>query len=69
MADRHENTLIEFAEKIGQLTQGFKSLKTNFENHLKEHKVDRIMQWVIIGLQTLVILFLGYLKLTGKIIG
>lgn len=59
--------MLEFAEKIGQFTQGLKSLKTNFDNHLKDHKTDRIMQWVIIGLQTLVILFLGYLKLSGKI--
>lgn len=64
-----KETLIEFAEKIGQLTQGFRNLKTNFENHLKEHKTDRIMQWIIIILQTLVIVFLGYLKITGKIVG
>ena len=59
--------MLEFAEKIGKLTQGLKNLKENFDSHIKEHKLDRIMQWVIIGLQTLVILFLGYLKMSGKI--
>lgn len=65
MSDK--DILIDFAEKIGELTQGLKGLKTNFSNHLKEHRTDRIMQWVIIGLQTLVILFLGYLKVSGKV--
>jgi len=60
--------MLEFAEKIGQFTQGLKTLKENFDKHLDDHKIDRIMQWVIIGLQTLVLLFLGYLKMSGKII-
>lgn len=59
--------LLDFAEKIGQLTEGQANLDKNLENHLKEHLTDRIMQWCILGLQTIVILFLGYLKLTGKI--
>lgn len=68
MSGRENNEIfIEYAEKIGQLTQGLKNLKSNFDQHLKEHATDRIMQWIIIGLQTIVILFLGYLKVTGKI--
>lgn len=67
MSDKNNDTLIDFALKIGNLTQGLKGLKKDFENHLKEHRVDRVMQWVIIGLQTLVILFLTYLKFNGNI--
>lgn len=62
-----EDILIEFANKIGQLTAGLKNLKTNFDNHIKQHKTDRIMQWVIIALQTVVIIFLGWLMTSGKI--
>lgn len=62
-----KDIMIEFAEKIGLLTQGLSNIKTNFDNHLNEHKLDRIMQWVIIGMQTVVILFLGYLKISGKV--
>ncbi len=65
MSDK--DIMIEFAGKIGKLTQGLKDLKSNFDNHIKQHRLDRIMQWVIIGLQTLVLLFLGYLKMSGKI--
>lgn len=63
-----KDIMIEFAEKIGLLTQGLSNIKTNFDNHLKDHKLDRIMQWVIIGMQTVIILFLGYLKVSGKIV-
>lgn len=66
MSDK--DIMIEFAGKIGQLTAGLKNLKTNFDNHIKQHKTDRIMQWIIIGLQTFVILFLGYLKMSGKLV-
>ena len=59
--------MIEFAEKIGKLTTGLKDLKKNFDNHIKQHKTDRIMQWVIIALQTIVIIFLGWLMASGKI--
>lgn len=59
--------LIEYAEKIGQLTQGLLNLKSNFDTHLRSHRLDRVMQWVIIGLQSIIVMFLGYLKLTGKI--
>jgi hypothetical protein len=62
-----KDIMIEFAEKIGLLTQGLSNIKTNFDNHLNEHKLDRVMQWVIIGMQTVVILFLGYLKISGKV--
>ena len=62
-----KDTLITFAEKIGELSQGLKTITANFERHLKDHTTDRIMQWAIIGLQTIVILFLGYLKVTGKL--
>ena len=62
-----KDIMIEFAEKIGLLTQGLSNIKTNFDNHLNEHRLDRIMQWVIIGIQTVVILFLGYLKISGKV--
>ena len=65
MTDR--DTLISFASEIGKLTQGLKTITTNFDRHLKDHAVDRVMQWFIIGLQTIVIVFLGYLKVTGKI--
>ena len=61
-----KEVLIDFANKIGQLSEGLKNLRTNFDRHIREHKLDRIMQWVIIGMQTLVILFLGYLKVSGK---
>lgn len=62
-----DKVLIEFAEKIGKLTQGLKGLQTDFGKHLKEHTTDRIMQWVIIGLQTLVLLALSWLRFMGKI--
>jgi len=62
-----KNIWIEYARKVGELTQGLKDLKSNFDNHIKEHRIDRIMQYIIIGLQTVVIVFLGYLKVTGKI--
>jgi len=62
-----EKVLIEFAEKIGKLTQGLKGLQTDFGKHLKEHNIDRVMQWFIIALQTVVLLSLGWLKITGKI--
>jgi hypothetical protein len=62
-----KDIMIEFAEKIGEMKAGLKSLKSNFDNHIKQHRVDRIMQWIIIGLQTLVIMFLSYLKISGKI--
>ena len=64
---KDDKVLLDFAEKIGALTEGQANLDKNFENHLKEHRTDRIMQWVIIGLQTVVLLFLGYLKVTGKV--
>ena len=54
-----QNTLVKFAEKIGKLEAGLANLTTHFTNHLSDHKVDRVMQWVIIGLQVIVILFLG----------
>jgi len=63
-----KDIMIEFAEKIGLLTQGLSNIKTNFDNHISQHKLDRIMQWVIIGMQTVIILFLGYLKVAGKIV-
>jgi len=63
-----KDIMIEFAEKIGLLTQGLSNIKTNFDNHISQHKLDRIMQWVIIGMQTVIILFLGYLKVSGKIV-
>ena len=62
-----EDILIQFATKIGQLTTGLKDVKKNFDNHIKQHRTDRIMQWIIIGLQTVVIIFLGYLMSSGKI--
>jgi hypothetical protein len=61
-----KDILIEFAEKIGKLSQAVSNIKSNFKTHIEQHKVDRIMQWVIIGLQTLVIMFLGWMKLSGK---
>ena len=61
-----KDILIEFAEKIGKLSQGLSNIKSNFASHIEQHRIDRIMQWVIIGLQTLVLLFLGWMKLTGK---
>lgn len=65
MSDK--DILIDFAEKIGELNGAVKSLKSNFKSHKDQHKIDRIMQWAIIFLQTIVILFLGYMKQTGKI--
>ena len=64
MSDR--DILIEFAEKIGKLSQGLSNIKSSFKTHIEQHRIDRVMQWVIIGLQTLVIMFLGWMKLTGK---
>ena len=62
-----KDIMIEFAEKIGELTAGLKNLKSNFDGHIRQHRTDRIMQWFIIGLQTVVIVLLGYLKYSGKI--
>lgn len=62
-----KDILIDFAEKIGELTGGLKSIKSNFSSHIKQHRLDRIMQWIILFLQTIIIAFLGWLKLTGKI--
>ena len=62
-----EDILIDFAGKLGELKAGLASLKTNFSNHIKQHRIDRIMQWLIIALQTVIIAFLAWLKQTGKI--
>lgn len=62
-----KDIMIEFAEKIGELTAGLKSLKSNFTSHIKQHRLDRIMQWFIIALQTVIIAFLALLKQSGKI--
>jgi len=62
-----KDIMIDFAEKIGELTAGLKSLKSNFSSHIKQHRLDRIMQWLIIALQTVIITFLAWLKQTGKI--
>lgn len=58
-----EDILVGFAKQIGSLTQGFDDLKKHFENHLSDHKIDRIMQWFILALQVIVIMLLGYFKL------
>lgn len=65
MSDK--DILIDFAEKIGELNGTVKSLKSNFKSHKDQHKLDRIMQWIILFLQTIIIAFLGWLKLSGKI--
>ncbi len=62
-----KDIMIDFAEKIGEMKAGLKSLKSNFGSHIKQHRLDRIMQWIIIGLQTIIIPFLVWLKSTGKI--
>jgi len=67
MNEGDRQTLIKFAGKIGTLEQGLKDLTNHFTNHLSNHKVDRILQFVGIGLQTFVIVFLGYLKINGVI--
>lgn len=60
--NNNKNTLITFAGKIGKLEQGLKDLEKHFTNHLSSHRIDRVMQWFIIGLQIVVLMFLGYLK-------
>ena len=62
-----KDIMIDFAEKIGEMKAGLNSLKSNFSSHIKQHRIDRIMQWIIIFLQTIIIAFLGWLKLIGKI--
>ena len=65
MSDK--DILIDFAGKLGELKAGLASLKSNFKSHRNHHKLDRIMQWIIIFLQTIIIAFLGWLQLSGKI--
>ena len=61
----NENTLIHFASEIGALKQGFKDLSGKMTTHLADHKSDKRMQWFIIGLQVVVLIFLSYLKFNG----
>jgi hypothetical protein len=72
--DDDKNNIL-FAMKIGGLESGLKSLDEKLkigldgldvkvEKHLSAHDNDRKMQWFIVGLQVVVLIFLGYLKTT-----
>jgi hypothetical protein len=59
------STLILFATKIGSLEAKFKSVDDKIEKHLSAHNTDRLMQWGIIALQVVVLIFLGIQKIGG----
>lgn len=47
--------LIDFAGRLGRLEKGLEDLTLHFTNHLSQHSIDRIMQWIIVGLQLVVL--------------
>lgn len=54
------NTLINFASRLGKLEQSIKDLDKHFTNHLSHHKSQKWLQWFILSLQVIVIIFLSY---------
>ena len=48
--------LIQFAEKLGNLTSGLNDLRLHFDNHLSQHKLDRVLQVIIIFFQIFILI-------------
>ena len=59
MAIKIQNVLIDFASRLGKLEQSIEDLDKHFTNHLSNHKAQKWLQWFILALQVVVILFLG----------
>jgi len=51
--------LIDFAGKMGRVEKGLEDLTTHFTNHLSQHSIASIREWIIMGLQVVVIITLG----------